>query len=113
MNEKILINVRELKNAVERCLILEESEVMTVKYLPSHLISETVISTDFSNGNRLLKDLNFHLPPDGIPLEAVEKGLIQQALERSGGNVTRAAKLLHLSRDQMRYRIKMEKDNGK
>jgi DNA-binding NtrC family response regulator len=103
-------NVRELKNAVERCLILEESEVMTAKYLPSDLVLKTVISSNHSNGNLLLGDLNFLLPPNGISLEAVEKGLIHQALERSHGNVTRAAKLLHLSRDQMRYRLKKEKD---
>ena len=46
------------------------------------------------------------LPPEGISLEAVEKQLIQQAMERFDGNQTQAAKCLHMSRDTLRYHIK-------
>lgn len=45
-------------------------------------------------------------PPDGISLDAVEISLIEQALRRSGGNITRAGELLHISRDRVRYRLK-------
>ena len=48
----------------------------------------------------------FQLPPDGIILEEVEMSLVQQALERSRGNQTRAAEMLGISRDQLRYRLK-------
>ena len=41
----------------------------------------------------------------GVPLEEVERQLIRQALARAEGNVTRAAKLLGLSRDTLRYRL--------
>jgi len=55
----------------------------------------------------------FELPPDGVPLEVVEKTLVEQALERSGGNRTRAGELLGLTRDQVRYRIeKFDLDGG-
>jgi transcriptional regulator with GAF, ATPase, and Fis domain len=45
------------------------------------------------------------LPPDGIDLEELERSLVVQALDRSGWNQTRAAALLGLNRDQIRYRI--------
>ena len=45
------------------------------------------------------------LPPEGVDLEALERSLVVQALERSGYNQTRAATLLGLNRDQIRYRI--------
>ena len=47
----------------------------------------------------------FQLPPGGVVLEHLEKDLVRQALERSGGNQTRAARMLGLNRDQIRYRI--------
>ena len=45
------------------------------------------------------------LPPDGVDLREVEAELVRQALERTTGNQTRAARLLALSRDQLRYRM--------
>jgi transcriptional regulator with GAF, ATPase, and Fis domain len=45
------------------------------------------------------------LPASGLDLEEVERSLVVQALERTGGNQTRAAALLGLNRDQIRYRI--------
>jgi DNA-binding NtrC family response regulator len=44
-------------------------------------------------------------------LETVELDLVRQAMERSGGNLTHAARLLHVSRDQLRYRLK-KAENG-
>jgi DNA-binding NtrC family response regulator len=48
----------------------------------------------------------FILPSGGIALDEVEMSLVQQAIERSEGNQTRAAELLRISRDQLRYRLK-------
>ena len=45
------------------------------------------------------------LPAHGVDLEELERSLLVQALERAGGNQTRAATLLGLNRDQIRYRI--------
>jgi DNA-binding NtrC family response regulator len=46
------------------------------------------------------------LPAGGIPLETVEFELAKQAAEMTGGNLTKAAKLLDISRDQLRYKLK-------
>ena len=49
--------------------------------------------------------------PGGLPLEEVERKLIQAALQHTHENVTKAAELLHISRDTLRYRIaKYEQD---
>jgi DNA-binding NtrC family response regulator len=45
------------------------------------------------------------LPPNGVDLEQLERNLVIQALKRCAGNQTRAAALLGLNRDQIRYRI--------
>ena len=48
---------------------------------------------------------DFQLPAHGVDLESLEQSLVIQALERCGGNQTRAATLLGMNRDQIRYRI--------
>ena len=45
------------------------------------------------------------LPENGVSISEIEKSYLCQALERTGNNVTGAARLLNLSRDQMRYRL--------
>ena len=96
-------NVRELRNAIERAVILEESEQITLKYLPPKLSRSNGSTAD---GHSERNDYHIYLPPAGISLEVVENSLIEQALRRSQGNVTRAARILNLSRDQLRYRLK-------
>jgi transcriptional regulator with GAF, ATPase, and Fis domain len=49
-------------------------------------------------------DSTFKLPEGGVVLSELERDLVRQALERSGGNQTRAAQLLGMTRDQIRYR---------
>ena len=90
-------NVRELRNVIERASILEDGEFITTEFLPSDLSGHKLQQTE---------DGNFTLPPEGIALEAVELLLARQAFERTNGNLTKAAKLLHVSRDQLRYRLK-------
>jgi DNA-binding protein Fis len=51
-------------------------------------------------------DGDFVMPEKGVNLEEFELSLVRQAMERSGGNQTRAAELLGISRDQLRYRLK-------
>mgnify|MGYP000861748064 CR=1 FL=1 len=99
LNYNWLGNVRELRNVIERASILEDGEYVTTEHLPFDLIEKH--SSENNNHNAA-----FILPAEGIPLEDVELQLSQQAMERTGGNLTRAAKLLHISRDQLRYRLK-------
>jgi DNA-binding NtrC family response regulator len=94
-------NVRELRNVIERALILEDDDVITTKYVPRNL---------GAGPNRSEADEIFRLPPAGASLEEVEMSLVRQAIDRSGGNQTRAAELLGISRDQLRYRLKKLED---
>ena len=100
-------NVRELRNVIERVMILEDSDLITPTYLPRGLGKDEIENQDkdsFSSRSP------FNLPADGIILDEVEMSLVRQALERSGGNQTRAAELLGISRDQLRYRLKKLED---
>ncbi|MEW6736965.1 MAG: sigma-54 dependent transcriptional regulator [Acidobacteriota bacterium] len=100
-------NVRELRNCIERAMILEDSGYITKKYLPRGLTSEAIPTTSVHVPTELPNvELLFKLPAEGISLEEVELSLVKQAIERSGGNQTRAAELLKISRDQLRYRLK-------
>ena len=86
-------NIRELRNVIERAMLLTEGETLTVD--------------DFALGTagalRLVDGMQ--LPPGGIDIEQLERSLVVQALERTGWNRTKSAALLGLNRDQIRYRI--------
>jgi two-component system response regulator AtoC len=87
-------NVRELRNLLERILILERGDTL----LPEHLPPE-IIAPSAGGPHR------FTLPPQGIRLEEVEMDFVRQALRMTGSNQTRAAQLLGISRDALRYRL--------
>lgn len=106
-------NVRELRNVIERALILEEKELITMKYLPEEFSAKGNHYSNGLNGEMSKASLYFTLPPEGISLDMVEEWLIKEALERSGGNVTRAGELLSVSRDRIRYRLKRNKLKAK
>jgi DNA-binding NtrC family response regulator len=86
-------NVRELRNAVERAMLLVEGDELTADLFPMTASRVTRISE------------GVELPAGGVDLEQLERSLVVQALERCGWNQTRAATLLGLNRDQIRYRI--------
>ena len=95
-------NVRELRNVIERASILEDGDVVTAVHLPVDMIGGAAVRP---NGHSAVV-----LPAEGIPLETVEVELARQALQRTGGNLTRAAKLLDISRDQLRYKLRKAGD---
>ena len=97
-------NVRELRNVIERALILEDEDLITTEYLPRDLTVRAGPTAPAAAAGE--PGLLFELPPDGVALEEVEDSLVRQAVSRSGGNQTRAAELLRISRDQLRYRLK-------
>ncbi|HBB98643.1 MAG TPA: DNA-binding response regulator [Blastocatellia bacterium] len=96
-------NVRELRNVIERAMILEDDDVITMKYIPRPVSGGA--SLDHSSPDGRGAEL-FHLPPGGVSLDEVEMSLVRQAIDRSGGNQTKAAEMLSISRDQLRYRLK-------
>jgi two-component system response regulator AtoC len=98
-------NVRELRNVIERTLILEDSDAITMEYLPGALTGQSEPSVGASRSAPVQGSV-FVLPREGLSLDDVEMAFVRQAIERSDGNQTRAAELLGISRDQLRYRLK-------
>jgi transcriptional regulator with PAS, ATPase and Fis domain len=88
-------NVRELESVIERALVLGDADAIAPEDLPSVIGA----ATPAPGGLRL------EIPEEGIDLEAVERTLIEKALARTGGNVSRAARLLGLSRRTLQYRL--------
>ncbi len=85
-------NVRELRNALERAILLSERDLLEPK--------------DFAlSPTREVAHAAFRLPASGVDVRELERELVVQALERSGGNQTQAGRLLGMNRDQIRYRI--------
>lgn len=89
-------NIRELKNIIERAIILENEDMLLLEHLPQELVSRASSSNP----------VNFMIPPEGIDIEDVERELIRQALELAEGNQSQAAKKLNLGIDAFRYRMK-------
>ncbi len=105
-------NVRELRNVIERTLILEDEEKITTKYLPPDITARTEKRPPDNRGTTIeSQGWEFTLPNGGLLLSEVELSLVRQAMEMSGGNQTRAAELLGISRDQLRYRLKKIADS--
>jgi len=88
-------NVRELRNVLERAVLLADGETLGAPLFAGLLRPRP----------RDPEADPFRLPEGGVSLEALERELIRQALERTGGNRTRAAALLGLTRDTLRYRL--------
>jgi len=109
-------NVRELKNALERAMILEEGNLLKPDDLPFSVASgrsgpvladkpaSAPIEVQTGAGKRLLPPLC--IPEGGTSLEDVEHALVELALQQSHGNQIKAAKLLNISRDALRYKMK-------
>ncbi len=90
-------NVRELRNAIERAMILEESALIIPTSLPISVSRpesrvETAGPAEISG--------------DGMSLEDNERLLLVRALEKTAGNQTQAARLLSITRDTLRYKMK-------
>ncbi|NIT99580.1 MAG: sigma-54-dependent Fis family transcriptional regulator, partial [Nitrosopumilaceae archaeon] len=89
-------NIRELENILRRAIVLAENNQITLASLPSNFKQNTSISTE-----SLVSDSE-----KNYSLEEVEKHTIMGALERTGGNRSKAAKLLKVPRHVLLYRLK-------
>jgi len=107
-------NVRELKNTIERGMILEDEPFLRPVYLPfsvgesgGRTVFERTSSADggqaLPNGRTLPR---LYIPEGGTSLEEVEHAMVELAMRQSNGNQTHAAKLLDISRDALRYKLK-------
>ena len=103
--EKLLVeydwpgNIRELKNVIERAIILGNEDTLLIEHLPQEIVAKQPTF-------QAPAATSFKLPPEGVDIEEVERALICQALEVSEGNQSKAAKKLNLGIDAFRYRMK-------
>jgi len=102
-------NIRELENVIERMLVLSNGEEITELDLPEELRHIAASpSAPF---------LHFDIPDEGINLDAVERELLLRALEKAGGNQSKAARYLDISRRTFIYRVEKHgirlRDEGK
>jgi len=84
-------NVRELRNVVERAVVLSSEELITVDLLPPEVSGRQVTETGPTGTNKL---------------EEMEKAALLAVMQKTGGNVSSAARELGISRDTLRYRIR-------
>ena len=91
-------NVRELRNVIERAMILENEDYILPEHLPVEILS-------FDAKHLGAGAAPVSIPPGGLDIEEVERELIKQALDLAKWNQTRAARLLNLTRDALRYRM--------
>src|SRR3569623_708499 len=106
-------NVRELRNALEQILLLEDDHVIEARHY--HLRgrakkppSPPVPAADSQRMPRLGSEngiIDLEMPEEGLALQAVEDALIDRTLAMCDGNVSRAARMLGVRRDQLRYRL--------
>jgi DNA-binding NtrC family response regulator len=90
--------VRELRNVIERAMVLEESDwvqTSSLQVLPPHADVPVAGSLPLAAEDKF-----------DVSLEEAEKNLLVKALEKAEGNQTRAAVLLGITRDTLRYKIK-------
>ena len=95
-------NIRELKNAIERAMILVDKDRIDVAHLPIRVADPTSTNPlPRASGTPVVR-----LPSEGAGLEEIEKNLLEQALHYAHGNKTKASRLLKISRDTLRYKVK-------
>ncbi len=98
-------NVRELKNMVERIMILEDSEIITEEHLPLEVFSANRDKSKF--GLALPREYDFRQGVDFNELvKSFSSYLIEEAMKVAGGNKAKTARLLNMDRGTLRYQIK-------
>jgi two-component system response regulator AtoC len=106
-------NVRELKNSIERAMILEDEPLLRPAYLPFSVAESggrTLFERTSSDGGQQLANgrtlPRLYIPEGGTSLEEMERSMVELAMRQASGNQTHAAKLLDISRDALRYKLK-------
>ena len=104
-------NVRQLKNAIHRAILTTDGRFIEPEHLSLHRPRDGRAPKQESSGAATPAevDLNalsyFDIPDEGISLEDVERKLLLGALRKAGGNLSKAARLVKISRGKLRYRL--------
>jgi len=93
-------NIRELRNAIERIILLEKDETILEKHL--QFLNNTASPKDLSAGGNLV----LALPDDGMALGDLEKEVILKAYEKCAENKSKTARFLRIPRHVLLYRLK-------
>ena len=93
-------NVRELRNLIERAMLMARGGFLTLADLPAELKKPAPAPAPYKGPSAVSIDFG----PEGVDIRQVERALILKALQQTGWNQSRAAALLRMSRDQLRYR---------
>lgn len=93
-------NIRELHNVVEWMTISCRQGMIKPEHLPSSLRTSTESALPLASSSGPVSLLSF-----GLSVEEVEKAMLKEALEKSGGNVSEASRLLKITRNTLRYRM--------
>ena len=108
-------NIRELKNVIERIVLLEEDNILKLEHLPESIKSDGSENTRRSIAGKIELLLSRPFSEEGIPFEdiirGVEKELIDKAMNESDNNQSKASRILRLNRDKLRYRLKNFEQN--
>jgi DNA-binding NtrC family response regulator len=107
-------NIRELRNVMERAVFLETMPILQADSLPGEIVllnqkskfREKNLSDEPLSVEKLELPFEINIPANGLSLYDVEKQIIKQALQKTDNNQTRTSKLLGISRDTLRYKIK-------
>jgi transcriptional regulator with PAS, ATPase and Fis domain len=107
-------NVRQLRNCIERAMLVESEEYIDAADLGEEIAANQAALTTGNGGAPSFHPdempvqevpIRFDLPDEGLALETLERQIILSALQRAGGNVSKASRLLHIQRGKLRYRI--------
>ena len=103
-------NIRELKNMVERIVLLEDDTTLRAEHIPLSIRQGTSPAKELTGLRRFEMALSRPFPEEGIAFESMlaglEREIIDKAMREAAGNQSRAARLLQLNRDKIRYRLK-------
>lgn len=105
-------NIRQLKNAIERAVLVEADRWIEAEHLSpqSRTYTPAALRDTGDDGQEITevdttKLPRFEIPPEGVALEDFEKEIILNALEKTNGNISQAARLLRINRGKLRYRM--------
>lgn len=108
-------NIRELRNVIERAVILENTSTLQTDSLPGEIVSlsehdrnysEEIPEEEYNTTEDVALPFEINIPTDGFSLYDIERQIIKQALLKTENNQTQTSKLLGITRDTLRYKLK-------